>query len=665
MEPRASSSSPAAFDVLGLVRRRSPFIVVGLVVGAVLGYGYAQSSPVSYSSTASVLVTPTGVDDAVTPSNGQGKSAINLSTEAQLITSIPVIARAKTILATSESTSALGKQVTSSVPANTTILGITAVDPTAIGAQRIAEAFATAYLANRQATAADVLKQETALLTKQVSDVRKALQSSTGKLATTASDSPDHSYAQAETNVLTSQLSQLSQTLATLQSTTISPGRIIADAPVPTKARGLPKVALIVAGLLAGLCLGLVFALLRERGDRRLYTAADVERKSDVPVLLELRHVGRGSSHGATLRYPTAQAGRELLRLRNSLITALPSGERVVLIAGAAAGSRASATVAAQLAVSLARGGSSVLLMGGDAETSVIDDLTGDSNAVGLSEVLGGSVPVGRALRQVEGVKNLRVLPTGQHTEALSSQLQSAAFARRIQELRTGFDFLIIQTGSTDGSADAQSIARSVDACLLVLGLGAVTLQQVQDASTQMHEVGLDNVSAVTVTRGGRRHGGQSDKDGSGPRKPSRTRKPDPAATAPVTSTKQPPAAERKAGNAVAKKAAEEPSSVEPAVNNPSTETPATEKPVPEPVSVRTVDDLEEIIEGADPAEPADPAELADRAHLFDMADLADRGTSGDREDDGHFEDDGDFEDEQPTDSEGRALEAAAKQTKR
>src|SRR5699024_9803261 len=94
----ASANTPASFELAeygALLRRRWRLVVAGLLAGLVLVGGYVLLLPMTYTSTASVLVTPTGVQDPTPLANGSSRAEVNLDTEAQIAQSIVVADKAR------------------------------------------------------------------------------------------------------------------------------------------------------------------------------------------------------------------------------------------------------------------------------------------------------------------------------------------------------------------------------------------------------------------------------------------------------------------------------------------------------------------------------------------------------------------------------------------
>ena len=147
-----------ANEYAGVFRRRWPYVVVGLVLGLLLGALAVRVLPSTYASTASVMVQSNSDDTAL--KDARTNSEINLDTEAQIVKSMVVAKLAQERLGGDTVPRTLAEHVNVSVPANTTVLDITFSAPDPRAAQRGAQAFADAYLA--QATISNRPAQELA-----------------------------------------------------------------------------------------------------------------------------------------------------------------------------------------------------------------------------------------------------------------------------------------------------------------------------------------------------------------------------------------------------------------------------------------------------------------------------------------------------------------------
>ena len=134
-------------------------------------------------------MTPTGVQDQPNQLGPRQRENLNLDTEAHIAQSAVVTSRAAEKLGTKD-IDELRRHVTINVPPNSAILSIsfTASTPTAAAAG--AQAFATAYLANREATATQTLAAQQRLLAAAIRDADKDLAEVAATLPTLARARP-------------------------------------------------------------------------------------------------------------------------------------------------------------------------------------------------------------------------------------------------------------------------------------------------------------------------------------------------------------------------------------------------------------------------------------------------------------------------------------------
>src|SRR2546430_1946370 len=159
----------------------------------------------------------------------------------------------------------------------------------------------------------------------------------------------------------------------------------------PRTARSSPKPLLYLpSGLLAGLLLGLIAAFALDRRDDRIHAPRDIERFFDLPVLFSLSQQRFGPQ--STLISPRSRTGRAFTELAQSAAAALGEGDHVILVAGTSPG-QSTSVVAANLAATLARTRSEVILVCADLRDAVTPALLGVGDGRGLAELLPGPAP--------------------------------------------------------------------------------------------------------------------------------------------------------------------------------------------------------------------------------------------------------------------------------
>jgi capsular polysaccharide biosynthesis protein/Mrp family chromosome partitioning ATPase len=492
--------------LVDVARRRWRVLILGLATGLLLAVAYAHQQPSEYVSTASVLVGASSAVDAAQPANGQGLNGpVNLATEALLVKSFPVVQRARDVLGDEMSLEDLRAAVSADVPTDSSVLQISFTWPSAENAQRGAHAFALAYLVNRQELGTTTLEDQVSSVQARMDDVRKLLETAAAAVAAAPPNSADAAIANASVDLYRNQLATLTRVLGDLQATSVSSGRLIVDASRPSAPTGPSLPVLVAAGALLGLLLGIAVALLRERTDRRIRTADDVERLLDVPTW----PVTLNRAAGKRDLVPAAsRTGQDLRRIGNSLLTTLPHGPAVLLVAGVAKRS-ADLTVARNIAATLAGGDREVLLVDADPESSTAD-ATSDDDRPGLAEVISGDVPLDDALEPVPGMRRLRRLGPGRDRDGLSLLLQGRNWEAVLAALRSRADFVVVRSAPVTVSPDAQTIARHADAGLLVVRAGRTSSEALLEAVAQLVEVRLTKLSCLLTGRRVHRRGALS-----------------------------------------------------------------------------------------------------------------------------------------------------------
>lgn len=470
------------------LRRRWWVVLLGVLVGLGLAVVFTRSQTVSYRSTAAVLVTATGLTDAA-----DANRAINLDTEVQLVRSEAVAQAARMLLNTSTPAGELTRGVDVFIPPNTRVLEISYVATSAEGAQQGAHAFAQAYIETRSAAARNAVTREIDALQAELTGLQQSLQEVSGQVAALPSTSPDRAFADAQRSVLINQISGLQSRISPLRTASTSGGEIINDAELPLRPSSPIPQLNYGSGLLAGLLLGVVLAVFLDRANGRIASARDVETWLRLPVVAEVPRARRKAA--LAIARAASPPGQAYAELRNGVMTAVPPGQRVVVVTAASSGP-SGGLVSANFASSLERAGQSVALIVADG-ASPSASLLGVPADPGLAEVLRGKAEVAEVVHKVSS--DLMVCPPGVDVAEESERLQSAAMAGAVEVLRAAVDYVVIDAPSVASGAQAQSLARLADVALIVAEAGRSTREGVAHAARQLDRMGARSLGVVVV----------------------------------------------------------------------------------------------------------------------------------------------------------------------
>jgi polysaccharide biosynthesis transport protein len=448
---------------LKVLRRRWLVIVaVPLIAGGVsLAIGLSQQK--KYDATARLVVDPTNPVTAVLNPGANSQSndpERDLNTEVSLITTVPLADSVIRQLRLHTNHDDLLAQVQTALDGTTNIVDVTVRDPDPAQAARIANAFASQYIATRAAQARSAFDQAAAQARAQLASLTSAQRKGPAGLQ------------------LRSRLQEL------VVDSTLQTGNahVIQPASPPTSA-ATPRLKLDLAlGLFLGLILGVVAAGVLELLDRRVKDEDDVTALAPFPVLATIPEPRR-ASEPRPLRLD-----RERTEGYRSLATNLrffKLGDQVRTLMISSAGPRSGKTSATlSLAVALAEFGQNVIAVECDLRRPRFAEYLDLPQSPGLSSALAGltswvdevvfvPLPDGAPGR-------VSVLPGGPPPPNPQALLSSPDMAEILGELRASESVILIDTPPLAPLTDAVTLLPSVDGVALVVRLGRTTRDELR-----------------------------------------------------------------------------------------------------------------------------------------------------------------------------------------
>lgn len=302
---------------------------------------------------------------------------------------------------------------------------------------------------------------------------------------------PSPDQAKAIATAISTEFPAAIEDLETPAGTEASPIKVtLVRPPTTPEAPVSPKpVRNIALGAVLGLLLGLGAALVRETLDKTVKTQDDVKAVTEVPILGAIMRdpdaVKRPLIVEVDPRSPRAEAFRSL-RTNLQFIDAA-NHPRTLVVTSSLAGEGKS-TMSANLALTMAQGGSRVCLVEADLRRPKVLDYLGLEGAVGLTDAL-----IGRAdaidVIQPYGGTNLWVLGAGPIPPNPSELLGSTAMRSLLTQLGSRFDYVVIDSPPTLPVTDAVVLSSLVDGVILVVGSGVVQRDQLVHALESLESV--------------------------------------------------------------------------------------------------------------------------------------------------------------------------------
>jgi capsular exopolysaccharide synthesis family protein len=412
-----------------LLRKNALWLLLATLAGIAGAWLIHASLPVSYVSTTEVDVEPSAAAVAA-------NWAPNMVTEQQVATSGIVSADAARAIGTAPGSLAKDLSATvlgTSATGNTAnVLSISCAMPTAVKAQRCSAAAAAAYVTLRN-------------------DLRQS--------KTARAHNPMHVT-------------------------------LITAATLPAAPAGPGKGILLPVGAILGLLLGIGAIFVRDHFDHRVRDRADLERCLDAPVLAAITHVHHpGDVFLRRPLSPEAEAYRYLRENLNPLITAVPHGGAVLLVASAQPGDGRT-SVAANLAAALAEPGARVLLLDAALRRPATSEVFDTGRRPGWSDLLAGRASLDEVAVPVPRVPGLRLVTAGLVTARPAEIFLDARLTRAFQEMRAQADVIVVDSAPVLEVSYTLALARVSDIVAMVATARSSTREAVRTAVQQVRATG-------------------------------------------------------------------------------------------------------------------------------------------------------------------------------
>lgn len=247
-------------------------------------------------------------------------------------------------------------------------------------------------------------------------------------------------------------------------------------------------------GLMLGLLGGFGLVVLQRTLDRRVRTTADVEELISAPALSVIPASPELADAGGTT-VASGAAAEALRQLRTNLrFVNVDAPVRSIVVTSANQGEGKS-TVAAQLACLLAEAGEPTIIVDADLRRPRVAKLFGIDGALGLTQVMAGSLKLTDALVST-AQPNLTILPAGRIPPNPSEIVGSKRMQSMIAHLAKTH-MVVIDAAPLLPVTDGGLVSAIADGALLVIQHGKTRKEQVALAARNLDNVNGDLLGFV------------------------------------------------------------------------------------------------------------------------------------------------------------------------
>jgi capsular exopolysaccharide synthesis family protein len=263
------------------------------------------------------------------------------------------------------------------------------------------------------------------------------------------------------------------------------------------------RLAMTVIASLLGLCLPVVAITFLDTRHQRINTSTDVRERlgltviGSMPVIPTrvLRQLGSPSKRNQLwqLRLTESVDGITARLLRRAEL----EQRRVVMVTSAVSG-EGKTTLAAQLAMSLARAGRRTVLVDFDLRQPSFDDAFGLERSPGVSEILRSESDLARAIQHTQ-TGNLSVITAGRWNRTALSALANGGADSLFKELRDEYEFVVVDTSPILPIADARFVSQYVDSVVLCVFRDISEAPRIRAACEILQAFGVQCVEAAVT----------------------------------------------------------------------------------------------------------------------------------------------------------------------
>ena len=249
------------------------------------------------------------------------------------------------------------------------------------------------------------------------------------------------------------------------------PISVLDTATVPVRPEADQSLIILLIGALGGLGLGLASAIVLDRVDHRFRYPEQATKELGLAIIGGVPRIAKDAAADPEEQAQVVEAFRTI---RMNLRYALDGhGGSLSLAVSSPGPGDGKSLVSANIAVSFAEAGYRTILVDGDIRRGQLHESFRDPipRRPGLIDYLTGMVPLESVLRET-GVDNLTLVPCGTRRHRGPELLQSPMLPAFLDEMRTRYDVVIVDTPPLAAGIDPFVLASATGSMILVFRAG-------------------------------------------------------------------------------------------------------------------------------------------------------------------------------------------------
>lgn len=293
-------------------------------------------------------------------------------------------------------------------------------------------------------------------------------------------------------------LLQRNEETAMLLANAVPKGIIVDNAYTLSAPLGIGNKMILFMAFLVGIALTPAYLYLKKIIREKFETREEAEKIIDAPVLGEMCNVRSGEKLVVGSGKFASEAELFSLMRTNLLFMLNDKNDKVVLVTSSRSGEGKS-FISINLAASLAKlENKKVLLVGMDIRKPQLSSYLGIAPSPGLTEYLvGAGCTLKQLIRSNVPVENMDIIVAGPTPPNPAELLASTRVDELFRELRTMYDYIIIDSAPIGMVSDSFSLNRVADACVLVTRVNYSKISDLNFINAIYEEKRLKKVSVI------------------------------------------------------------------------------------------------------------------------------------------------------------------------
>ena len=221
-----------------------------------------------------------------------------------------------------------------------------------------------------------------------------------------------------------------------------------------------------IVALFMALMIPTMFILLKNFFNEKISSVRDVEQLINQPVM-NLIYTNYHKTESVVKEYPGSSIAESFRNLRSSLFLKLRSEPKKVIMITSAQPQDGKSFISSNIAASIASVGHKTILLDCDLRRPTLHEKLKVDNSKGLSNYMVNHAKIDEIIRKTD-VENLWFIPAGPVLPNSSELIEAGVLDDLISELKTRFDYVIIDSTPAGLVADATLMIKYASFILLV-----------------------------------------------------------------------------------------------------------------------------------------------------------------------------------------------------